>query len=1274
MKLSAFRWTKFALALFLVTVLANCAEERPAIDRVQPNAMDKSYFGAVSVPGECLDKTPCSPSMACTDGSACVGYRPPQVWYYQRTVVDVPAANGFTFVGNTDYNGMMKIRWDIQEDFLYARRTTEMLKGASDKTWLGGEFEGEVVAAFRIEKHFDIVNAYNSTTGEQLNIIEENSHDRPWYERQYFRVDWSENKVHNYQLDFETQSVESVPYYVQDTDPTTGQPHRDAPHFAPDGTYFDVTSRLFAKAGTVELPPYGEIPLCWLYGEEFTECGAGEYSIRNSFLRLDPNRQYRPLPYKGKLTEVFGFFWTDQMVYDPQKGILVQGKERHLTRHNLWKQWWNPATGEEIPHAERELRPIVYHVNRDFPDDLRDIAQNVADQWNFVFVDAVESLGHNLNGRKPFILCPNNPVRKGDPTECGEWGNSPRLGDIRYSFMAYVPQYMTYGLLGLGPSNNDPETGEIISGMGYVYHHNNLAAFRTLEMIELLNGNKDPQKFIDGVDLSQWIDNVAGGATLPSRKSSVEDIQHLANSRAYGPASKFWDGKQIQITEADMAFRDQHGHEAWLQPHLDTMYQEGLLNGEAHSSAGRLAQLKGTYVEDLLLSEEILMAGGHQPNLPVTEDDKDAASIARGGLGKLALERAQMREQFAEKRNMYLAEMADDALLGLARQLKDEPLEEAYKTIRTAIYTAVISHEVGHSLGLMHNFGGSDDAINYHDGYWMLRDDGNIAPRLLDPITDKEIDGQIYNYAYSSVMDYAGRYTIDGLGIGKYDRAAILFGYAQKMEVFNDIGNADAGDLVDWYESDGDVLSFGFQGPTAIHYTDFYEKMGSKLYQGSNRQLVDVADFNGGFATANVDGQTRQRVPYIYCSHSRANLGDNCLTRDYGADAAERMSNMLDDLNTWYITRNFPRGKIGVHHFGHVSRYYGRVYNKLKRWNDLYALYTELLPRFFEPDVMANFLSNPTTGWGTKTWGVQNAFNYLVQTLLAPDVGGYRLVPEADGRDLMTTGWNGPTLELDVSQGRFYSTNWSFGGSGLECGYMWSECLHHIGYYLDKIMAIEALTDTQTNFVARASPIDLRQWEVGYYNTFPEQIAQLNAAMLGGDWSKLGPYATTDATGKQVLAYPNYAGNLAATNASPVDPFATFTVQLYWQVLGLARFPDNFDQSFVEKSAIYVTGKGDVPDFGETPMVSFKHPVSMKTFSTVAYSQTEGDASAAEALIDRLQRLYVRSNYCQGPSCVEPSPPHSKTSVGADLMDALELVDVLSDLRPMMDFANPYSL
>src|SRR5689334_18602634 len=115
-----------AALTFLATF--GCAKPREAINRVQPNYVDKEKF---------VDQ-----------------------WYYQRTVVDMPASNGFTFTGATDQRGVTRITWDIQQDFLYARRHTELIKNADGETAIeknNGRYQGEVVAAFRIQKHFDIM-------------------------------------------------------------------------------------------------------------------------------------------------------------------------------------------------------------------------------------------------------------------------------------------------------------------------------------------------------------------------------------------------------------------------------------------------------------------------------------------------------------------------------------------------------------------------------------------------------------------------------------------------------------------------------------------------------------------------------------------------------------------------------------------------------------------------------------------------------------------------------------------------------------------------------------------------------------------------------------------------------------------------------------------------------------------------------------------------------------------------------------------------------------
>src|SRR5262249_47011723 len=112
----------------------------------------------------------------------------------------------------------------------------------------------------------------------------------------------------------------------------------------------------------------------------------------------------------------------------------------------------------------------------------------------------------------------------------------------------------------------------------------------------------------------------------------------------------------------------------------------------------------------------------------------------------------------------------------------------------------VLAHELGHSMGLRHNFAASFDSLNYRPQYWQLRtkngtvtkgcDAGNtdgagcIGPRYKDPITQEEIDGNIGRWAMTSVMDYPGDQNHDQQLQGKYDKAAVRFGYGNVVDVW----------------------------------------------------------------------------------------------------------------------------------------------------------------------------------------------------------------------------------------------------------------------------------------------------------------------------------------------------------------------------------------------------------------------------------------------------------------------------------------------------------
>jgi hypothetical protein len=147
----------FLPALLALPVVAGCAEERAPINRVQANALDKTFFV-----GDLRDSAD-----------------DPE-FYWRNFVVD--GSESQSLVGIGSWSGVDRIRWDVQENLLVARKAYGISPGADDKGDAGNP-DGTIVAAYSIDSHFDIRRDYNAQTGEELNVIDENTSDRPWYER-----------------------------------------------------------------------------------------------------------------------------------------------------------------------------------------------------------------------------------------------------------------------------------------------------------------------------------------------------------------------------------------------------------------------------------------------------------------------------------------------------------------------------------------------------------------------------------------------------------------------------------------------------------------------------------------------------------------------------------------------------------------------------------------------------------------------------------------------------------------------------------------------------------------------------------------------------------------------------------------------------------------------------------------------------------------------------------------------------------------------------------
>lgn len=816
MNRQSIQWLMLVGSVFLG---ASCAQKNGDINRVQPNAMKKADL---------------------LQG----------VWYFRNTVTKTPATTGFTFAGETGV--MEKVVWEIQENHLVGYRaypyilgqdsnieaksipsgTTTKVCDENGKCVGGQTYYGAPLVAYPIVRHFDIIRDYSTSTGEKGNVIQENSTDRPWNEREYMRVNWSASLLDQGEsMSWNTlqnpAGATDFNAWIQENEPGTEK--YDWPTFEYDSDkrlkYMDFTGRYMARPTEYYFEGYGSFPACFLRAGHRYDCSAQQIQMRTSISRVDPKEtnDYEPLVYGNELMSKFGYFRTERLNYDRKFGSTQSARVFLANRHRIFKSAFEkdaqgmPDRSRPIPLEQRELKPVVYYLTpqarlgtKESYDTYLEAARTLESNWDRAFRRAAAAAVGKDSSNVPqmFYVC-ENPVPKGAPAACGQEGFEAKFGDLRYSFLYTVSDPVPNGLLGYGPSSADPETGEIISANANTYSAAvESLAQRTLDTIDLLSGERTIDDVIKGEDVLSFMklsqpyasQNVNQGKLESELQGVVQTgeetrgafdrptkslVARLQQLRANGGVTKM-------TTDPMKAAAD----ELARHPELESVLLD---NPEVQ------ADLVGLLPEPLRAQASMDPSFARSASRTVLTNVGDSAAFEKA------------RIEWASNHNMYLAEFMDNALLGLAKrehQMRTERIsalvgtgmsatdarrqadEEIRRRLRQSIWRATSEHEFGHTVGLRHNFQGSFDAVNYFDKYWDLRKEtltlsqgGQlVVPRLpvdLQKVgigTKNQLEQGIREFEYSSIMDYGGKINADFSGIGKYDEAAILFAYSGGSE------------------------------------------------------------------------------------------------------------------------------------------------------------------------------------------------------------------------------------------------------------------------------------------------------------------------------------------------------------------------------------------------------------------------------------------------------------------------------------------------------------
>lgn len=1199
-------------------------------------------------------------------------------WYWRQTVEDVPYGTGATFAGAQDE--LKRIRWEIQEDLLVGYRSYPHVGADGEDDASAALLAYRIEDQFDIRRGYDRTTGEESNVIEENREApwyerqyvrvdwSKNLADTPsaFAGLAVGFLDWVSNDDSEASPQFDDSDGDGVIDSLMLTQRALVAPDAiEYPGFGdvPVCLFFGQAEyeceateiglvQSFVKVG--DRAPVEGLAYDDRYMETFGFFSTERLTWDSAYGLVEPNR----VRYANRHPLWKQTYETDAL------GQVLCAVDDHTAPCATFDAEQHPAP-VALPYRDREVRPVVYHAGPDFPEDLKDAMASVAAEWNGPLVETVNGLRYweciDAGGSQPdcnagvdaslqmFVWCPNNPSLAGDPEICSTDHTGPegrpdgvgdpiRVGDLRYHLADVVRNPQLSSPYGYGPSAADPVgstvtladgelglgAGEIVSANAFLYEHVlERVSHQVADLVQLLNGEIAPDAFVAGEDVSAWVDAVNGGASsaLAGGTDGVSDTWTQAQVQArlalmqngFAPAIRPYVGAlQKPTTPAGM--------DAYLAAATDAIDRSGVFGaGVAEADANFSALLASPY-DDLSWTPDTIGSNGFDPAVTSAADLSGRSPFEL--LDPIhGAERERWRVlagQNAVDLDEDQASFTDSALLGLARDYSRRGLsyDEIVADVRVQSFREVMLHEVGHTLGLRHNFSGSFDAFNFRPEYWDLRLDGNVGPRHVDPETEAEVNGRIEEYQYSTVMDYPGSRNVGWAGLGYYDAAAVKFGYGGLVEVLTEVpdaqvipglDNVDGISFVSAYASSSVLpsvlLFYANGGILPLHYTD-YPAMAGDLTKRADvplSHLVPTIDETGsfadGFVVAARGGGVQAgmpAVPYRFCSDEYA-TGMTCARFDQGADPYESQQFLMERYWNDYVLTNFARERYGFGDAsGYVTRLEDRIFEPMRTWQRYYTLFHGIFDVAGDPDAAEFFAADK--GWGGWTAATDESFRFLTRVILRPEAGAHTPMVRPDGVEVLAPAL-GTGNDVALIEGAYFESEWDNAS-----GYFWYENQSRLGTYWDRMLALHTLTNTASyDFLGYDTANDPRQYAIGFQDLYRDPLAMFLGRLVSDDVGALAPVRGNAGT----LVYPDPlrtdaawppAGDLA------VEPATHWLVRFDADLFGLALMAHGYDRSFLNRSRIYVEGSAGAITPGEgQAQVSFTEPFGGKTYTAWSF-------------------------------------------------------------------------
>ncbi|GEM_PF-499494 len=1275
-------------------------------------------------------------------------------------------------------------------------------------------YRGAPVFIYPITSHFDILRGYSAASGEKNNVLSENTTDREWYQREFARISWGAGwearETNPSGLDgeviFEGDGAPEGEGFEVGTDYRFGD---DVPQ-----TYITFAYRLIAKAPSINVKGWwgDSLPIClfypWYSGGIY-DCISEEVKQRQFFLQVPQfkegdNRKFVPRDLDDVELEKFGYFRAERRTYSTEYGNTYSGAIRRANQHRIWDRYvkkmvkdkdGNETWSGDFDYSKMSPTPIVYYLNETHPRELVQAAVRMAQAWSEPFEEVVayhkggcgtkkgadyeKCMKDNWPKHPMYVLCENSDamaksaiaagfkhaegwVAHYSGTDigakfCRNMDTVHQFGDLRYSTLHAVPNPIQIGLYGYGPTAADPLTGETIAGFAHSYtaamKRGAEAAMRTIEFAAGIKDFNDIKRQSERKFLLKAQALKRYGQSGPTSTKAAQayvknmiDPQVRANLKTSGVMhaddATTWGANRMAAIRTNKAL------EAKLIAMDNTNWVQGIFKDPRVKKGGAVE------LDESAVKQMSLATWGH---------------IA--GMNK----REKVKRDLAQ-RNIYLAEFADTAILGLAKQYGtkfDEAFCKAFATskeelvfnwdkllstteaadkgdcatagewqatgdqkgkvckkigdktqwvqcssqvmmqrLRVAVNTArggspfaepnkflpsplytdtndtIVTktqqigrkiveslrpgikqelwariyegtqlHELGHTLGLRHNFEASTDTLNFHQEYWSAKTDTNgdvVNPWQRD--TPAQAKANIREKMLASVMDYTAKFNGRFAGLGHYDHAAIKFAYGNMVEVFNNPpdltkspkkGLPAAQDFLaepsDTSPGAQEVKHLGNDVMNRLtrklHYSSLPKYFGNvknmydrrnvdwKLFKGKRCETVADCGGVGECAKFGSDKYCKTldevEVPYRFCSDEYNRRTPTCSTWDEGADELEIARNYLDNYEQYWYFYGYAGDSVTFH----PNNYSGRVYSYFAGARRQLEWFTVQMDHYSKGDWWkkkfgTEYDQDPNGGLSGALAAAETT-NKLGQVIGRPAPGYYcynslrkRFEPYDDREQSSLTDCQ---LILETDGARRLYGGWDFAGySGRPVSG---------GQIYDRLWAFVMLADpTPSLWYFKVNQFeDARRYLASPFTLFPKKILNLLSGvgtensdhygwcvLNGGGSGKpdtLEPRHLVGGTGEACAKACEDFAKVPADkqvgcrkyylfpDARPTFPSSRFRMPLLGNLYGMAMTTRGYDRSYMDTSRIFLEGhytEIDIPK-GVTKC-TFTDPLSGKIY------------------------------------------------------------------------------